>query len=106
MLFPFASGPALYKSAALKKHAVNVVKTVGKAVELLEDLDTLVPILTSLGTRHVKYGIVEAHYLVVGQALLETLAEGLGDDFTPEAKVAWEAVFGIVSETMIGSNYQ
>eukprot|EP01052_Picozoa_sp_SAG31_P053898 SAG31_NODE_14051_length_830_cov_0.772914_2_plen_82_part_00 len=78
---------------------------VGTAVGMLRKLDELVPVLTDLGKRHVKYGVLAAHYDVVGQAVLKTLEMGLGDAFTPEVKAAWTEVYGIVSSTMIGDNY-
>jgi hemoglobin-like flavoprotein len=38
-----------------------------------------------LGKRHVKYGVLPAHYDVVGQALLATLESGLGAEWTEQA---------------------
>ena len=46
-----------------------------------------------------------AHYDVVGEALLATLSDALGDAFDAETKAAWVAVYGIVQKTMIGDNY-
>ena len=42
---------------------------------------------------------------VIGQALLDTLALGLGDAFTPALKAAWAEIYGIVSTTMIGDTF-
>ena len=72
---------------------------------MLTKLDELVPILTSLGTKHVGYGVVPEHYAVVGEALIATLGDALGDAFDAETKGAWVAVYGIVQKTMIGDNY-
>jgi hemoglobin-like flavoprotein len=106
MLFSFKDEPDLYESEKLKNHGIKVVTTVGSAVSLLDDLEKLVPILTGLGKKHVNYGVHPAHYAVVGQALLQTLAAGLGENsFTPQAKEAWVAVWGVVSNTMMGDNY-
>ena len=52
-----------------------------------------------------KYGVVPAHYDVVGQALLATLEGGLGAEWTAQVKAAWIAVYGVISTTMIGDNY-
>jgi len=96
---------ALFESAALKAHGKNVVATVATVVGMLSKLDELVPILTKLGKRHVGYGVLPAHYDVVGEALLATISDALGDGFTSEVKEAWTAVYGIVQKTMIGDNY-
>ena len=96
---------ALFENDDLKAHATKVVATVATAVGMLTKLDELVPILTSLGTKHVGYGVVPEHYAVVGEALIATLSDALGDAFDAETKSAWVAVYGIVQKTMIGDNY-
>eukprot|EP00962_Isochrysis_galbana_P061419 scaffold36949_cov247-Isochrysis_galbana.AAC.1 len=95
----------VYESPRFKKHAVGVVTTVGTAVAGLEDLAALVPVLQDLGSKHVTYGVESQHYDIVGHALLDTLALGLGAAFTPEVKAAWEAVFALVATTMKGDHY-
>ena len=100
-----AVNDALFEDDALKAHATKVVATVATAVGMLTKLDELVPILTSLGTKHVGYGVVPEHYAIVGEALIATLGDALGDAFDAETKAAWVAVYGIVQKTMIGDNY-
>ena len=89
----------------MKAHALKVMQTVDVAVKGLADLDKLVPVLQDLGKRHVKYGVLAAHYDVVGQALLATLQAGLGEEWTDKARDAWTAVYGVIAKTMIGDNY-
>jgi hemoglobin-like flavoprotein len=105
-LFSFRDEPDLYASPKLKAHGATVVQTVGTAVAGLRDLDALVPVLRELGKKHVGYGVLEAHYDVVGDALMKTLEQGLGDAFAPEARRAWEAVYAVVKATMVGDNYR
>eukprot|EP00927_Polykrikos_kofoidii_P012497 TRINITY_DN15387_c0_g3_i1.p1 TRINITY_DN15387_c0_g3~~TRINITY_DN15387_c0_g3_i1.p1 ORF type:complete len:171 (-),score=39.11 TRINITY_DN15387_c0_g3_i1:279-791(-) len=88
-----AGGPAT-------KHAAGVVSTVATAVGLLTQLDQLVPILRELGAKHVGYGVVPAHYDVVGEALIESLALALGPNFTPAVKNAYLKVYTTVKMTM------
>ena len=72
------------------------------AIGLLEkgDMETLISVLKELGARHADYGIQQEHYPIVGEALIETLAAALGDDFTPEAKSEWLKVADIIFTTM------
>merc|ERR1719253_1067797 len=100
-LFSFRDEPDMFNSPKLKAHGSNVVKHVGVAVANIRDLGKVVPTLQDLGKRHVKYGVVEEHYGVVGQALIKTLGMGLGEAFTEEVKAAWEKVYGIVQTTML-----
>merc|ERR1712127_94479 len=104
-LFSFRDEPNLAESPKLKKHAMSVMNTVDVAVKGLADLDKLVPVLQGLGKRHVGYGVLPAHYDVVGQALLATLEGGLGAEWNEQVKASWTAVYGIIAKTMIGDNY-
>ena len=100
--FSFKDEPNLYESDALKKHGALVVTTVGTAVAGLKDLEKLAPVLKNLGKAHANKGIVAAHYDVVGQALIDTLQTGLGDEaFTVEVKEAWQSVYGVAKATML-----
>lgn len=83
-------------------HARRVIGTVDQAVDLLEnnDMDTLLPELRSLGSKHIKYGVQNEHFPIVGEGLLDALAKALGDEFTPEVKDAWTGVYGIISDNM------
>jgi len=85
----------------LKAHGVKVVTMVGTAVDNLRDFSAVVPALQELGIRHIGYSVVAAHYIVVGKALMQTLENALGADFTPEARIAWSKVWQTVSTTMI-----
>jgi len=83
----------------------KLLKTLTVAVAGLSDLDSLVPVLQQLGRNHCNYGITEDMYPKVGEALLWTLNEGLGADFTPAVKEAWAAVYGIMADTMCKAAY-
>ena len=81
----------------------RLMAMIAAAVKGLDDLDSLVPVVQDLGRRHARYGVKGAHYETVGQALLETLAKGLGEAFTDDVKRAWTAVYGVLSTTMIAA---
>ena len=68
------SPDAVAENLAVKAHGAKVVATVTAAVGLLTDLEKLVPVLKDLGAKHAKYGVLEAHYPVVGGAFLKTYA--------------------------------
>jgi hemoglobin-like flavoprotein len=55
----------------------------------------------ALGRRHRDYNIHQADHENVLRVLLLTLAEFLGDDFSPEAARAWKSVYGKMAATMI-----
>ena len=71
------------------------------------DLSPLADILKGLGRKHKVYGVLEAHYDIVGQALIQTLSVAMADAFTDEVKAAWGEVWGVISSTMIeGAGYK
>jgi len=61
-----------------------------------------VTVLQRLGQRHDGYGVRPEHYPVVADTLLGVFADTLGEDFTPEARSAWERAFALITTIMIG----
>ncbi|MCA9969198.1 MAG: hypothetical protein KC425_03230 [Anaerolineales bacterium] len=74
--------------------------TLSFAVAGLHKPDRIVPAVRQLGSRHVGYGVQPHHYQTVGAALLWTLAQGLGSQFTPEVEAAWTAAYTLLADTM------
>lgn len=69
----------------------------------LDHLEALIPAVEALARRHVGYGVVDRHYASVGAALLRTLEQALGDDFTPDVRAAWIEAYSILSTTMMSA---
>jgi len=90
---------ALFK-ADLSEQRSKLMAMLTAGVGALDRLDTLVPVLRQLGARHLVYGVRDAHYGIVGEALLDTLARGLGDAFTPEARAAWIEAYTLMAGAM------
>lgn len=80
-----------------KKKLIGILAT---AVTNLHQVETILPTVENLGRRHVGYGVTDAHYEPVGAALLWTLEQGLGPDFTPEVKTAWTETYLTVAGVM------
>jgi methyl-accepting chemotaxis protein len=85
----------------MEEQGHKLMQMLDAAVSKLDDLDTLVPVLQELAKRHVGYGVQEEHYATVGSALLKTLEQGLGEEFTPPVREAWGAVYATISDVMI-----
>ncbi|MGA0569444.1 globin family protein [Variovorax sp. VNK109] len=79
----------------------KLMAMLGMVVNGLTRLETIVPAAQKLGERHNAYGAKPEHYAVVGAALLDTLAKGLGDDFTPEVRDAWTEAYGTLAGVMV-----
>ena len=98
----FTADPSLRQlfKGDMEQQAAKLVQMIDVAVSKLNDLAVLLPALENLGKRHGNYGVLPAHYQVVGAALLLTLAQGLGDVWTPELRIAWEHTYGFIASTM------
>ena len=90
---------ALFKGD-LDQQATKLMQMINVAVSKLNEPDVLLPALQQLGRRHAGYGVDAAHYAPVGAALLRTLEQGLGEQFTPTARQAWTDVYGVITQVM------
>jgi hemoglobin-like flavoprotein len=80
-----------------KKKLMQVLAT---AVTNLHQVEKVLPAVEELGRRHVAYGVTEKHFEPVGAALLWTLEQGLGPDFSPPVKAAWTETYITVAGVM------
>jgi hemoglobin-like flavoprotein len=83
----------------------KLMTAIATVVNSLGEIDAVAPAVCDLAKRHVDYGVRPEHYELVGAALLWTLEQGLGDDFTPAVGAAWAAAYGALSEMMIAAAY-
>ena len=70
------------------------------AVENVHQLDQLLPAVRDLGRRHAQYGVKAADYDTVAGALLGTLQQALGSEFTPTVRDAWVACYQTLAGEM------
>ena len=85
----------------MKSQGAKLMAAIGAVVELLDRIDTIPDDLRTLARRHHRYGVREEHYASVGAALLWTLEQGLGFDFTPDVRQAWATAYDLLSGAMI-----
>jgi hemoglobin-like flavoprotein len=66
----------------------------------LDQLDQLIPTLGALGRRHRGYGVQDADYDRVREALLGAIGATLGERFTREVRNAWEEAYALTASVM------
>jgi hemoglobin-like flavoprotein len=74
--------------------------TIAVVVNSLDRLGDVLPAVQSLAARHVGYGVKSRDYDAVGDALIWTLAAGLGERFTDQHKAAWTEVYTHLANIM------
>jgi methyl-accepting chemotaxis protein len=99
----FARDPSirLLFDGDLQLQGKRLMKMIGTTLDNLGNPDVMVPTLQALGRRHIGYGVCDSHYAAVGQALLQTLAQGLGTAYTPEVDAAWRRVWVRLRDIMM-----
>jgi nitric oxide dioxygenase len=100
-LFALAPETRLLFKGDLVDQGRKLMQVLATIVRNLHDLGPLLDSVDYLAQRHVGYGVRDDHYAVVGQALIETLHECLGDSFTPQTERAWGYAYTILSGRMI-----
>src|SRR5215472_18632893 len=78
-----------------------LAETLVAALDHLEDAEWLQTNLAALGARHADYGVTEAMYGWVAGALLATLAQVAGDDWTDAYESAWSEALGAIQSLML-----
>ena len=84
----------------LTEQKKKLMQMLATAVTNLHQVEKIIPAVEDLGRRHVGYGVTEKHYEPVGAALLWTLEQGLGADFTPPVKAAWTEAYMTLAGVM------
>jgi hemoglobin-like flavoprotein len=87
----------------LREQKKKLLAMLVTAVNNLHQVEQIIPAVQELGKRHARYGVSSDHYEPVGTALLWTLEQGLGDDFTPAVKEAWTQAYVTLSGVMKGA---
>jgi len=78
----------------------KLMKMLATAVTHLHEVEKIVPAVQQLGRTHVGYGVTDDQYDIVGEALIWTLGQGLGDEFTDEVKDSWVETYTLLATVM------
>ncbi len=84
----------------MTEHGRKLMTMISLAVGGLHRLETIVSGVQALGRRHAGYGVRDEHYDTVAAALLWTLAQILGEDFTSEVEQAWVTAYTLLADIM------
>ncbi len=100
-LFTAAPGIRHLFKPDISTQANKLMQVLGYVVTKLNHMEELLPEVQKLGRRHNGYGAEPAHYEVVGQCLIATLKEGLGQHWNPEIQDAWITAYTTLKNVMI-----
>ena len=85
-----------------KKQPRMLFSMLQRSTDLLDkDMSALVEDLTKLGQRHHAYHTEPEHYNAVGDTLIKTLKEALGEQMNAETTEAWNHLYGFMCQIMM-----
>lgn len=99
--FSEPSVAALFAGTDMTVQASMLMGVLHRAVQALDQFESIESDLRALGRRHSALGVTPAQYRLLGQALAETLREQLGDALSDEAELAWMELYSMIVRAMI-----
>jgi nitric oxide dioxygenase len=99
----FALAPELrtLSRSDIASQGMRFMSTLATIADLLEAPGELATEIDELAKAHAGLGVQAAHFAPMGAALMVTLAETLGEEFTPELQAAWHAAYDHFAAQMI-----
>ncbi len=85
----------------LTGQGMKFMTTLDVIVQKLDDEDQIAEQYTGLGKSHATMRVHAADFAPMEEALIETMRNALGDDFTSELEHAWRKAYAVVSSNMI-----
>jgi nitric oxide dioxygenase len=95
-------GPDDAGTARFARQREKFAAQLAEIMTAVRDHHRFLPAAEALGARHADYGVVAAHYEIVGRALLDALAGQLRDRWTPALADAWRLAYNLTAEAMMG----
>jgi len=90
----------LFANTNMVHQRAKVVAMLTDIVRDLDHLEALIPVVIALGRRHKDYGVVDADYDLVREALLGAIGNALGAGFTTDVRDAWEEAYALTAAVM------
>jgi hemoglobin-like flavoprotein len=100
-VFLLRPGLRVLFAADLEAQQHKLLLTLRALLDALDHVEDLEPRLEQLGAAHRVYGAKPAHYPIICQAFVDTLAETSRAGFTQAHRQAWMRLLAYVTSTML-----
>lgn len=85
----------------INDQGMRFMSTLATIAEILDEPEALDQHFDDLARAHATLGVRERHFAPMGSALMVTLGETLGDEFTDDLHAAWRAAYDHMAAEMI-----
>lgn len=90
------------KKAGVPTQVVALANAVLAYAQHVDDLDKILPVVRRICHKHVSRGVQAAHYVAVGECLVDAISDVLGTEVaTPSVMTAWKEAFGMLAEIFV-----
>ncbi|MBD2705864.1 hemoglobin [Spirosoma sp. BT702] len=100
LFLKFPSIRSLFKGP-MEAQYVKFVAMLSFIVSHIDQPDAIHSELVDLVKRHETYGVKPGHYQPVGEAMLWTLEQGLGNSWNQEVEAAWKACYDMLTHAIL-----
>eukprot|EP00475_Leptophrys_vorax_P008019 TRINITY_DN15130_c0_g1_i1.p1 TRINITY_DN15130_c0_g1~~TRINITY_DN15130_c0_g1_i1.p1 ORF type:complete len:635 (+),score=173.97 TRINITY_DN15130_c0_g1_i1:34-1905(+) len=84
----------------IAKHGSMIAGMMNMAVSAIDSLETLIPAILEVGSRHFAYKVQMQYFESLGEAIVECLQHTLREEFTAERETAWRVVYQLLTHLM------
>ena len=84
----------------LEGQGMRFMTTLGVLVDRFDKPEEMRAEIEGLAKGHAAYGVKPEHFVPMRAALLQTLKDRLGEDFTPDVEAAWGDLYDAVADAM------
>jgi hemoglobin-like flavoprotein len=85
----------------MERQHVKLMDMIAAIVGALDERELFQSIIRQTGRQHASFGVTPSHYLAFRDALIASLEEQFGAEFTPALRQAWLALYEAVRVEMI-----
>jgi hemoglobin-like flavoprotein len=87
-------------SGDLERQHLKLMDMIAAIVGALDQRELFQSLIHHTGRQHAYFGVKPSHFGAFGEALIWSLEQQFGPQFTPELKDAWIALYDIVQSEM------
>ena len=99
----FKEHPSIEKlfKTEFDEHKVKLIDLLNYIVSRLDDFNVLIPQIRKLGIKHNGYGVKKKHYPIVGNILIQTLRNFIGEMWNDELEMVWIDLYNQIANIMM-----